>query len=78
MIDTATALVLERGPGFRRIYRVALADNVLRKLAFVDLAAVEMATAEGMEVVDPGYVALSNGDRREFVLLRARPLLPGL
>jgi len=78
MIDAATALVLERGPGFRRIYRVALADSVMRKLAFVDLAAVEMATAEGMEVVDPGYVALSNGDRREFVLLRARPLLPGL
>lgn len=75
LIDARTALVVERGPQFRRIYRVTLEDAEARKSGFVDLLAVNMATVEGLDIIDPGYLVLSNADRREFVLLRSPELL---
>lgn len=70
-IDARLALVVERGPQYRRLYKVLFDGEQARKLAYVELLAIKMATVEGLELIDPGYAVLTNGDRREFVLLRA-------
>ncbi|HSN34674.1 MAG TPA: esterase-like activity of phytase family protein [Ideonella sp.] len=74
LLDAGRALVVERGPQFRRIYQVSLEGDEAKKLAFVDLAALDMAEVEGLELVAPDYLVLTSGARREFVLLRA-PLI---
>jgi hypothetical protein len=74
LLDAGLALVVERGPQFRRIYQVRLEGEVAKKLAFVDLAALDMAQVEGLELVEPDYLVLTSGVRREFVLLRS-PLI---
>jgi len=74
LLDERNALVVERGPGTRRIYRAALDDGALLKLSFVDLAPFGLSSVEGIEVVDGRYIALADGGRPDFVLLRA-PLL---
>ncbi|HEY5899605.1 MAG TPA: esterase-like activity of phytase family protein [Burkholderiales bacterium] len=71
MIDARLALVVERGPQYRRLYKVLFDGEQARKLAYVELLAIKMATVEGLELIDPGYAVLTNADRREFVLLRA-------
>ncbi len=75
MVDARVALVVERGLQYRRLYKVLFDGTQAKKLAYVDLLAVDLATVEGLELVDPGYVVLSNGDRREFMLLRAPAIL---
>ena len=75
LLERDAALVVERGPQFRRIYRVSLARDEAKKLAFVDLVGIRMATVEGIDVIDPGYIVLTQGDRTELVLLRAPQLL---
>ena len=75
LIDGRTALVVERGPGFRRLFRVALDDGDARKTAFVDLREAATSTIEGLAIVEPWYIALSDGERREFLLLRSPAIL---
>lgn len=74
-VDSRTAIVLERGPRFRRIYRVLLENDELLKVAFVELAGIDLPSVEGVEVIEPGYIVLTSGERRELVLLRAPDLL---
>lgn len=74
MLDAGHALVVERGPGSRRIYRAALDHGWLVKLSFVELSSFGVASVEGIEIVDERYIALADGDRPDFLLLRA-PLL---
>lgn len=75
MLDSRLALVLERGPQYRRLYKVLFDAAQAKKLAYVELLAIETGTVEGLELVDPGYVVLASGERREFVLLRAPALV---
>lgn len=75
MIDAGLALVVERGLQYRRLYKVLFDGTQAKKLAYIDLLAVNLATVEGLELVEPGYIVLSNGDRREFMLLRAPAIL---
>jgi hypothetical protein len=74
MLDARHALVVERGAGARRIYRAVLGDGALVKQSFVDLAPFGLAGVEGVEVIEGRYIALSDGERPDLVLLRA-PLL---
>jgi hypothetical protein len=75
MIDSRLALVIERGPRYRRLYKVLFDGVQAQKLAYVELLAIDMAAVEGLELIDPGYVVLTNGDRRELILLRAPALV---
>lgn len=75
LIDARSALVVERGAGWRRVYRVALDGDEARKIAFAELGGLAMGVVEGVAVVPPWYVVLSDGQRREFVLLRSPDLL---
>lgn len=74
-VDSRTAIVAERGARLRRIYRVLLEGEDLVKVAFVELGALDLASIEGLEIVDPGYIVLTSGESRELVLLRAPDLL---
>ena len=74
-VDARTALVVERGVAFCRIYRVLLAGDELAKAAYVDLRFLKLPAVEGIEIIEPGYLVLTSGERRELVLLRAPDLL---
>jgi len=74
-VDARTAIVVERGAGLRRIYRVLVEAGELVKVAFVDLGALDLGSVEGVEIVEPGYLVLASGERSAIVLLRAPDLL---
>jgi hypothetical protein len=74
-VDARTALVVERGAGLRRIYRVLVDAGALVKVAFVELGPLALGSVDGVEIVEPGYIVLTSAERSEIVLLRAPDLL---
>jgi hypothetical protein len=75
LIDLTSALVVERGTRYRRVHKVALEAGAAVKQGSIDLRALQLGTVEGIDVMDPGYIVLSSGDRPDFVLLRSPEML---
>lgn len=75
MIDAQSALVVERGDNFRRIYKVRFDFDRAVKLAYLDVATLPLGLVEGIALIDPRYIALTDGAKSELMLLRSPDLI---